>query len=187
MSNEKCRGHYKVPEFVIIQMFEDMEHLCGMLSEMIYLHQEESKQKKHHKPYLHIREYTDVVCAEHEKKLDVIRARWKERKFSCKHFGCPGEESEEIDVGKETGKEENGDLEAKSDGMVMMSEKTAGSMLDDLLILAEIIDGLTVALKLMISGRIVPDAQMANMLSQVEAMTNWITSRWEDMEMLELS
>ena len=61
MSRENCKGYYRVPEFVVKQIFSDMEHMGKMLQELIDLHQEETKLKKHHKAYLHVREYTDVV------------------------------------------------------------------------------------------------------------------------------
>lgn len=188
MSNEKCRGYYKVPEFVIIQMFKDMEQLGEMLKELIALHQEETRLKKHHKAYLHVREYTDVVCKEHEKKMDVIQDRWKEPAFACEDFGCECEtqESEEVEVVEEESKSTMSSTDF-TDGMVMMSGKTLGMMQEDLFILAETIDVLMVAMKAMMSGRITPDAKVAQMLAVMAAMTDMITSRWEELEFKELS
>lgn len=183
MSKEKCRGYYKVPEFVISQIFKDMEQLGKMLKELINLHQEESRLKKHHKAYLHIREYTDVVCTEHEKKMEAIQDRWKEPAFACEDFGCGCDTQEEAD------EEEQLSLSASdfTESMVMMSGKNLGLMQDDLFLLAETIDVLILAMKALMSGRAVPDAKMAQMLAMMTAMTDMITSRWEDVEFRELS
>lgn len=188
MSNEKCRGYYKVPEFVIIQMFKDMEQLGKMLKELIALHQEETRLKKHHKAYLHVREYTDVVCKEHEKKMDAIQDRWKEPAFACEDFGCEcgTQEAEETEIVENETKGTMSDSD-DSDGMVMMSGKTLGIMQDDLFILAETIDVLILAMKAVMSGRAIPDAKMAQMLVVMATMTDMITSRWEELEFKELS
>lgn len=187
MNNEICKGYYEVPEFVLRRMLEDMSDLAGMLQELIHLHLEETRLKKHHKPYLHIREYADIVCMNYERKLDVIVKKWSNAKISCEDLGCSCAAPEKTEGEKPSNKTENSASVEKTEGMVMMSEKTAAGMLDDLLVLAETIDTLTTALKLIISGQLIPDEQMAKMLFHVELLANGITSRWEDAQLIELS
>lgn len=189
MSRENCKGYYRVPEFVVKQIFSDMEHMGKMLQELIDLHQEETKLKKHHKAYLHVREYTDVVCREHEKKLENIQDRWKEKKFCCGDMGCECSESDselEADVIVENEVEETMASDDFTENMVMMSGKTLALMQEDLFVLAETIDVLILAMKAVMSGRVAPDAKVAQMLAIMETMTDFITSRWEEAEMSEI-
>lgn len=190
MSRENCRGYYRVPEFVMKQMFEDLERLGDMLQELINLHQEETRLKKHHKAYLHVREYTDVVCKEHEKKMETIQDRWKDKKFCCEDMGCECSEADvehAEEVTTEDGNDETMATRDFIDGMVMMSGKTLALMQEELFVLAETIDVLILAMKAVMSGRVTPDAKIAQMLSIMETMTDFITSRWEDAEMSEIS
>ena len=59
------------------QLIYDMNHLALMHKNLIRLYEEESRLKKHHKAYLHIRDYADKVCADDKKTVAAIQNRYK--------------------------------------------------------------------------------------------------------------
>jgi len=44
------------------QMVRHEDHLKNMITELIKLHEEETRLKRHHRAYLHVRDYINVVC-----------------------------------------------------------------------------------------------------------------------------
>lgn len=44
------------------QMVRHEDHLKNMIMELIKLHEEETRLKRHHRAYLHVRDYINVVC-----------------------------------------------------------------------------------------------------------------------------
>lgn len=88
------------PETTPEVMKRDVEELLFMQMNLISLYEEESKLKKHHKPYLHVREYADEVCEKNRERCREIRYHYrltkelqKEKCFACplkKRGICPG-------------------------------------------------------------------------------------------------
>lgn len=66
-----------LPAVELSQLIYDMNHLALMHKKLIGLYEEESRLKKHHKAYLHIRDYADKVCADDKKSVAAIQNRYK--------------------------------------------------------------------------------------------------------------
>lgn len=66
-----------IPAGELSQLIYDMNHLALMHKKLIGLYEEESRLKKHHKAYLHIRDYADKVCAADKKTVATIQNRYK--------------------------------------------------------------------------------------------------------------
>ena len=61
-----------VPKSVMVKILLGTVRLARMHLRLIDLHEEESRLKKHHKAYLHVREYADQICEEDKQDLSAI-------------------------------------------------------------------------------------------------------------------
>lgn len=75
--NTNTKEMVTIPADELAQLIYDMNHLALMHKNLIRLYEEESRLKKHHKAYLHIRDYADKVCADDKKTVAAIQNRYK--------------------------------------------------------------------------------------------------------------
>ena len=66
--NLKNVATVEVPEKALNRLLEITDDLVRMHLELIRLYEQESYLKKHHKPYLHVRDHAEAVCERSEER-----------------------------------------------------------------------------------------------------------------------
>lgn len=186
-----CSGYHCVPDMVVKQVFTDMDSLGMMLGELIGLYEKESRLKKHHRAYLHVREYADKACIRYKENMKEIAGHWTDRKLTCEDMGCKSptddpymEEglNEEL---AETPKEEV-EFSKLPKGMVLMTSDSLGVMHDDVICLTEALDTMVAMFKALAAGCPMTKEDMESVVNMTSAMSEEIFQRWEEAEMIEL-
>lgn len=185
---KNCGGYHCVPDAVLTQMMKDMNCLGGMLGELIGFYEKESQLKKHHRAYLHVREYADQACKCYQEKMKEIANHWVDQKVTCEDMGChPSDNPYEEDVVKDGGTEEAMVQEAKlPKGMVLMSSESLGVMHDDVICLTEALDTMAALFKAMMAGCPMQKEDMESVVNMTSALSEEIFQRWDEAEMIEL-
>ena len=190
LNKKNCGGYHCIPDVVLKQIFADMDSLGMMLRELIGLYEKESKLKKHHRAYLHVREYADQACAGYKKKVIDIAGRWTDNRFTCEDMGCdrPTDDScvNEVQETQEKTSEEV-DFSSLPKGMVMMTSESLGVMHDDVICLTEGLDTMAALFKAIMAGCPMSKADVEAVLNMTSAMSDEILERWEKAEMIELN
>ena len=117
--NTNTKEMVSIPSDELAQLIYDMNHLALMHKNLIRLYEEESRLKKHHKAYLHIRDYADKVCADDKKTVAAIQNRYKvpdcfvpknvSRAYannepkSCANDGCKASDAGDVSAVKAAG------------------------------------------------------------------------------------
>ena len=83
VNKKNCGGYNCVPDAVLKQLFGNVDSLGCMLGELISLYEKESILKKHHRKYLHVREYADKKCGLYKEKMKEIANHWMDQKVTC--------------------------------------------------------------------------------------------------------
>lgn len=184
VNTKNCGGYHCIPDVILKQIFSDMDSLGMMLRELIGLYEKESKLKKHHRAYLHVREYADQACAGYKKKIYDIAGRWTDNKFTCEDMGCesPTRDSYVGDVQKE----EPVEFSKLPKGLVLMTSDSLGVMHDDVICLTEGLDTMVALFKAVMAGCPMAKEDMESVVNMTSAMSEEIFNRWEEAEMIEL-
>ncbi len=187
-----CGGYHCVPDAVLGQMMDDLNSMGGMLGELIGLYEKESRLKKHHRAYLHVREYADKACKNYNEKMKEIAAHWKDQKVTCEDMGCknPTDDPYVEDELKErvpNGTVEDVDVSKYPKGMVLMTVDSLGVMHDDVICLTEGLDTMVALLKAIIAGCPISKPEMEAVLHMTSNMSEEIFQRWEEAEIIELN
>lgn len=186
-----CSGYHCVPDVVIRQVFADMDKLGMMLGELIGLYEKESRLKKHHRAYLHVREYADKACERYKENMKKIAEHWTDRKLTCEDMGCksPTNDPYVEDVLKEELAEAPGEeveFSKLPKGMVLMTSDSLGVMHDDVICLTEALDTMVAMFKALAAGCPMTKEDMESVVNMTSAMSEEIFQRWEEAEMIEL-
>lgn len=188
---KKCGGYHCVPDAVLKQIFADMDSLGMMLRELIGLYEKESKLKKHHRAYLHVREYADQACVRYKKTIYDIAGRWTDNRFTCEDMGCESPTDDPyvkkpMEEAPEEIEKEEVDFSKLPKGMVLMTSDSLGVMHDDVICLTEGLDTMVALIKAIMAGCPIAKADMESVLNMTSAMSEEIFNRWEEAEMIEL-
>lgn len=192
-----CGGYLCVPATVLEQLCDDMESLGGMLGELVGLYEKESRLKKHHRAYLHVREYADKACVRYKEKMKEISNHWLDQKITCEDMGCKNPTNdpyvEDVLNGKvrteeatEPSAEEAVEFSKLPKGMVLMTSDSLGVMHDDVICLTEGLDTMVALFKAVMAGCPMSKQDMESVLNMTSAMSEEIFNRWEEAEMIEL-
>lgn len=197
VNKKNCGGYLCVPAVVMEQLCDDLEDLGGMLGELVGLYEKESRLKKHHRAYLHVREYADKRCAHYKEKMKEIANHWMDQKVTCEDMGCKNPTNdpyvEDVLNGNaakqaepETPAEESVEFSKLPKGMVLMTSDSLGVMHDDVICLSEGLDTMVALFKAVMAGCPINKADMESVLKMTSAMSEEIFNRWEEAEMIEL-
>lgn len=197
VNKKTCGGYLCVPAAVLDQLCEDMESLGGMLGELVGLYEKESRLKKHHRAYLHVREYADRACARYKEKMKEISNHWMDQKITCEDMGCKNPTNdpyvEDVLNGKvmeeevpDDSIEEPVEFSKLPKGMVLMTSDSLGVMHDDVICLTEGLDTMVALIKALMAGCPMSREDMESVLNMTSAMSEEIFNRWEEAEMIEL-
>lgn len=197
VNKNTCGGYLCVPAMVMEQLCDDLENLGGMLGELVGLYEKESRLKKHHRAYLHVREYADKRCVHYKEKMKEIANHWMDQKITCEDMGCksPTDDPYVEDVLKGNVEEaveypaEDTTVEFSKlpRGMVLMTSDSLGVMHDDVICLTEGLDTMVALFKAVMAGCPISKADMESVLNMTSAMAEEIFNRWEEAEMIELN
>lgn len=197
VNKKNCGGYLCVPATVLEQLGKDLASLGAMLEILIDLHEKESQLKKHHRKYLHVREYADQQCIRFKSNLREIAERWEDKKVTCEDMGCKNPtddpyvedvlkeeaEREEID---ETTEEETVEFSNLPKGMVLMSSDSLGVMHDDIICLTEGVDVMVALFKAIMAGCPMKKEDVETVVNMTSDMSEEVFRRWEEAEMIEL-
>ena len=171
MNITKYDGGYQVPHEEFAQVMADMDSLGSMLGELIGLYEKESKLNKHHRAYLHVREYADKACVGYKENMREIASRMNELKT----------------VAVPICKEEPVEFSELPKGLVLMTSDSLGVMHDDVICLTEGLDTMAALFKAIMAGCPMSKADVEAVLNMTSAMSDEILERWEKAEMIELN
>ena len=197
VNKKTCGGYLCVPAAVLEQLCDDMESLGGMLGELVGLYEKESRLKKHHRAYLHVREYADKACIRYKEKMKEISNHWMDQKVTCEDMGCKNPTNDpyvedvlngkvRTEEGPDDSAEEPVEFSKLPKGMVLMTSDSLGVMHDDVICLTEALDTMVALFKALMAGCPISKPDMESVLNMTSAMSEEIFSRWEDAEMIEL-
>ena len=197
VNKNTCGGYLCVPAAVMEQLCGDLESLGGMLGELVNLYEKESRLKKHHRAYLHVREYADKACIRYKERMKEIANHWADQKITCEDMGCknPTNDSYVEDILKgevmteeaaEHSEEEPVEFSKLPRGMVLMTSDSLGVMHDDVICLTEGLDTMVALFKAVMAGCPISKTDMESVLNMTSAMSEEIFNRWEEAEMIEL-
>ena len=197
VNKKNCGGYLCVPASVLEQLGKDLASLGAMLEILIDLHEKESQLKKHHRKYLHVREYADQSCIRFKSNLREIAARWEDKKVTCEDMGCKNPtndpyvedvlngnvEEEEIAEHQE---EDVVEFSKLPKGMVLMTSDSLGVMHDDVICLTEGLDVMVALLKAVMAGCPIKKEDVEEVVNMTSDMSEEVFRRWEEAEMIEL-
>ncbi len=186
VNRKNCGGYHCVPDAVLKQIFADMDSLGKMLRELIGLYEKESKLKKHHRAYLHVREYADQACVRYKKTIYDIAGRWTDNRFTCEDMGCKSPTDDPYVEEVQEAVSEEVDFSTLPKGMVLMTSDSLGVMHDDVICLTEGLDTMVAMLKAVMAGCPLSKKDVEEVLHMTSAMSEEIFNRWEEAEMIEL-
>lgn len=197
VNKKNCGGYNCVPGAVLKQLLADMYCLGGMLSELVTLYEKESLLKKHHRKYLHVREYADKKCGCYKEKMKEIFDHWRDQKVTCEDMGCKnptddpyvedvlnGNVKEEKAVEPPT--EETVEFSKLPKGMVLMTSDSLGVMHDDVICLTEGLDVMVALLRAIMAGCPMKKEDVEEVVNMTSDMSEEVFRRWEEAEMIEL-
>lgn len=197
VNKKNCGGYNCVPDAVLKQLLADMYCLGGMLGELVTLYEKESLLKKHHRKYLHVREYADKKCGSYKEKMKEIFNRWRDQKVTCEDMGCKnptddpyvedvlnGNVTEEETVEPPT--EEPVEFSKLPKGMVLMTSDSLGVMHDDVICLTEGLDVMVALLRAIMAGCPMKKEDVEEVVNMTSDMSEEVFRRWEEAEMIEL-
>ena len=194
---KNCGGYNCVPDAVLKQLFADMYCMGGMLSELVTLYEKESLLKKHHRKYLHVREYADKKCIFYKDKMKEISNRWSDQKVTCEDMGCKNPTNDpyvedvlngnvaEEDAAKLPA-EESVEFSKLPKGMVLMTSDSLGVMHDDVICLTEGLDVMVALLRAVMAGCPMKKEDVESVVNMTSDMSEEVFRRWEEAEMIEL-
>ena len=197
VNKKNCGGYLCVPAVVMEQLCDDLESFGGMLGELVGLYEKESRLKKHHRAYLHVREYADKKCVLYKEKMKEIANHWMDQKVTCEDMGCknPTDDPYVEDVlnGK-VAEEEAGELPSEEPvefsklpkGMVLMTSDSLGVMHDDVICLTEGLDVMVALLRAVMAGCPMKKEDVESVVNMTSDMSEEVFRRWEEAEMIEL-
>ena len=197
VSKKNCGGYLCVPAAVLEQLGKDMICLGGMLETLIDLHEKESLLKKHHRKYLHVREFADQACIRFKSNLRGITERWEDKKVTCEDMGCKNSTNDpyvEDILNENVAEEEAAKLPAEESvefsklpkGMVLMTSDSLGVMHDDVICLTEGLDVMVALLRAVMAGCPMKKEDVESVVNMTSAMSEEVFKRWEEAEMIEL-
>lgn len=197
VNKKNCGGYLCVPAAVLEQLGKDLVSLGGMLEHLISLYEKESQLKKHHRKYLHVREYADQACIRYKNNLKEIAKRWEDKKVTCEDMGCknPTDDPYVEDVlngnveEEEIAEHQNEDAVEFSKlpkGMVLMTSDSLGVMHDDVICLTEGLDVMVALLKAVMAGCPIKKEDVEEVVNMTSDMSEEVFRRWEEAEMIEL-
>lgn len=197
VKKKNCGGYNCVPDAVLKQLLKDMYCLGGMLSELVTLYEKESLLKKHHRKYLHVREYADKKCILYKDKMKEISNRWSDKKVTCEDMGCKNptddpyvedvlKEGAEMEKIAEPTEEEAVEFSKLPKGMVLMTSDSLGVMHDDVICLTEGLDVMVALLKAVMAGCPIKKEDVEEVVNMTSDMSEEVFRRWEEAEMIEL-
>lgn len=197
VNKKNCGGYHCVPDAVLKQLFEDVDSLGCMLGDLVFLYEKESILKKHHRKYLHVREYADEKCSIYKEKMKEIANHWMDQKVTCEDMGCKnptndpyvedvlnGNVTEEEAVEHPT--EESVEFSKLPKGMVLMTSDSLGVMHDDVICLTEGLDVMVALLRAVMAGCPMKKEDVESVVNMTSAMSEEVFKRWEEAEMIEL-
>lgn len=194
---KNCGGYNCVPDAVLKQLFEDVDSLGCMLGELVSLYEKESILKKHHRKYLHVREYADKKCGLYKERMKEIANHWMDQKVTCEDMGCknPTDDPyvEDIlngnvaeDEVAELPAEESVEFSELPKGMVLMTSDSLGVMHDDVICLTEGLDVMVALLRAVMAGCPMKKEDVESVVNMTSDMSEEVFRRWEEAEMIEL-
>ena len=197
VNRQNCGGYLCVPAVVLEQLCDDVEALGGMLGELVCLYEKESLLKKHHRAYLHVREFADKACIRYKERMKEISNHWIDQKITCEDMGCKNPtndpyvedvlngraEKEEI---AEYQEEDAVEFSKLPKGMVLMTSDSLGVMHDDMICLTEGLDVMVTLFKAVLAGCPMKREDVESVLNMTSAMSEEVFKRWEEAEMIQL-
>lgn len=183
-----------IPAPVLTQLFFDVHYLADMHKNLICMYEKESELKKHHKAYLHVREEADAMCDQDKARVQTI----------LDHYENPGKHFEKAvlfhealmqdsDPFRKRGKHERPkeeqelDVFALPDGMVMMSTGTLGVMQDDMLALTMVVDHLVQLFKDIDEGGGYDRRAAGKLVVEAVGLSQDVFKRWDEADLAELN
>ena len=197
VNKQNCGGYLCVPAVVLEQLCDDVEALGGMLGELVCLYEKESLLKKHHRAYLHVREYADKACIRYKERMKEISNHWIDQKITCEDMGCKNPTNdpyvEEV-LNEKSEKEEIAEYQEEDvvefsklpKGMVLMTSDSLGVMHDDMICLTEGLDVMVALFKAVLAGCPMKREDVESVLNMTSAMSEEVFKRWEEAEMIQL-
>lgn len=159
--------------------------LAQMHLDLIELYEQESKLKKHHRAYLHVREYAEQLCQRNkswiEDTLDTL--------LDC--FEVGSESSPEDDFSKNCLMYEVHKPELKEDEeegrFVILREETFRELQNDMVNLADAGDAITQLFVYMAKGHPVEAKCVNGCLSGSKKIADEVLHKWENHQLLQLN
>lgn len=184
-----------IPQAAFLQILCDVQMLAKMHRNLIAMYEMESRLKKQHKAYLHVRDEADEMCRIDKRVVDVILDHYTdpENDMRCavcfsKHLQKEPQKQKETEQKQKTVKPETKkwDVFNLPHDMVMMSVGTLGTMQDDMLALTVAVDQLVDAFRSMVQGGGYSSQQMEKLIRSASELARDVFQRWDDADLNEL-
>ena len=187
-----------VPKKEMVKILLGTVRLARMHLRLIDLHEEESRLKKHHKAYLHIREYADQICEEDKQDLSAIidsifpdtnlrdpksvipieTAAYFDPAF-CRDCPAFDECKEFMDSAAPVKKDEDAP-DYEDDKLVLVPSNTMSEMLDDMCDLGMAVDDLLDIFYTLMDGGDISSDDLMERLLYAEDASEEAYARWGD-------
>ena len=188
-----------VPKAEVQDILFSILHLGLMHQRLIELHEEESRLKKQHKAYLHIREYADEICEEDKKAvasilgkffhatgpdateavtLSGLAAKCDLTSFGAANNNSVGESHQETAFAGSNGNEED-----FSEELMLVPVAQLGELLEDLCSMGSVIDGFLEIFDKLMSGDTVSEENLLHILIEAEGVSDEVYEKWGELEL----
>lgn len=160
--------------------------LVQMHLDLIGLYEQESKLKKHHRPYLYVREYAEKLCQKNkswvEEKLDTLLDCIEGRKDSSLE-----EDVQNNCLLYEVSEEDLKEAEEEEESFVILKEEAFQELQNDMVNLADAVDAMTELFENLLNGYPVEAKCVSGCLSGSRQLADEVLQKWENHKLIKLN
>ena len=185
-----------VPKSEMVKILLGTVRLARMHLRLIDLHEEESRLKKHHKAYLHVREYADQICEEDKQDLSaIIDSIFPDKNLrdpksvipfeTAAYFDpafcrdCPAfDECKEFMDAAALVKKDEDEPDYEDDRLVLVPSNTMSEMLDDMCDLGMAVDDLLDIFYTLMDGGDISGGDLMERIYHAEDTSEEVYAKW---------
>ena len=188
-----------VPKSEMINILLGTVQLARMHLRLIDLHEEESRLKRHHKAYLHIRDYADQICEEDKEQItSIIGSIFPDTNLrdpksvipfeTAAYFdpalcqGCPGFDGckEYMDSASPVKKVDEDVGGNDDERLILVSSDTMDDMLEDMCSLGMAVDDLLDIFYTLMDGGDISGGDLMERMYHAEDTSEEVYAKWGD-------